>query len=33
MIKQVKKNPTWDRGIEMANHKAFTIATDVKVFF
>ncbi len=24
---------TWDRGLEMANHKAFTIATDVKVYF
>jgi hypothetical protein len=25
--------PTWDRGLEMAKHKAFTVATDVKVYF
>jgi IS30 family transposase len=24
---------TWDRGTEMANHKKFTIATDVAVYF
>jgi IS30 family transposase len=24
---------TWDRGTEMADHKKFTIATDVKVYF
>ncbi len=24
---------TWDRGGEMANHKSFTVATDVKVYF
>ncbi len=24
---------TWDRGGEMADHKTFTIATDVKVYF
>lgn len=24
---------TWDRGMEMANHKQFTIATDVAVYF
>lgn len=24
---------TWDRGLEMAQHKAFTIATDVQVYF
>lgn len=24
---------TWDRGTEMANHKQFTIATDIKVYF
>ncbi len=40
MIKQVRKIPlelrrslTWDRGTEMASHKAFTVATDVKVYF
>jgi IS30 family transposase len=24
---------TWDRGLEMAHHKSFTIATDMKVYF
>jgi len=24
---------TWDRGLEMASHKDFTVATDVKVYF
>ena len=24
---------TWDRGLEMANHKEFTVATDVQVYF
>ena len=24
---------TWDRGLEMAQHKSFTIATDMKVYF
>ena len=40
LIKQSKKLPkelykslTWDRGPEMTNHKAFTIATDIKVYF
>ena len=27
------KSITWDRGTEMAKHKAFTVATDVKVYF
>ena len=38
--KQVRKLPrelrrslTWDRGKEMADHKSFTIATDVQVYF
>lgn len=40
LSKQVRKLPlelrrslTWDRGKEMADHKNFTIATDVKVYF
>jgi IS30 family transposase len=40
LTKQVKKLPaqlrrslTWDRGMELAKHKEFTVATDVKVYF
>ena len=40
LIQQVRKLPTelrrsltWDRGLEMAEHKSFTIATDVQVYF
>lgn len=40
LIKQVRKLPselrrslTWDRGMEMAHHKIFTVATDVQVYF
>jgi IS30 family transposase len=40
LIKQVHKLPrelykslTWDRGKEMADHKRFTLATDIKVYF
>ena len=40
LAKQVRKLPvelrrslTWDRGLEMARHKTFTVATDVKVYF
>ncbi len=40
LSKQVRKLPselrrslTWDRGMEMARHKEFTIATDVQVYF
>ena len=40
LIKQARKLPrdlyktlTWDRGTEMAAHKRFTLATDIKVYF
>ena len=40
LIKQSKKLPeelykslTWDRGSELADHKRFTLATDIKVYF
>lgn len=40
LSKQVRKLPsnlrrslTWDRGPELASHKDFTVATDVKVYF
>ena len=29
----LKRSLTWDRGLEMAKHKDFTVATDVKVHF
>lgn len=29
----LKKSLTWDRGTEMANHREFTIATNMQVFF
>ena len=31
--KELRRSLTWDRGSEMAAHKDFTIATDVKVYF
>jgi IS30 family transposase len=30
---ELRQSLTWDRGTEMAQHKAFTVATDVKVYF
>jgi IS30 family transposase len=40
LAKQVRKLPselrrslTWDRGKEMADHKRFTVATNVQVYF
>ena len=29
----LKRSLTWDRGLEMAKHKDFTVATDVRVYF
>jgi IS30 family transposase len=29
----LRRSLTWDRGLEMANHKSFTVATNVKVYF
>jgi IS30 family transposase len=31
--RELYKSLTWDRGKEMADHKRFTLATDVKVYF
>ena len=40
LIKQARKLPgelykslTWDRGKEMHDHKRFTLATDIKIYF
>lgn len=30
---ELRRTLTWDRGLELAAHKTFTVATDVKVFF
>lgn len=29
----LRRSLTWDRGLEMAKHKDFTVATNVKVYF
>jgi len=29
----LRRSLTWDRGLEMAKHKDFTVATEVKVYF
>ncbi len=31
--KELKKSLTWDRGLEMARHKDFSIATQMDVYF
>ena len=31
--KALRRSLAWDRGIEMASHRQFTLATDVKVYF
>ena len=30
---ELYKSLTWDRGSEMSNHKRFTLATDIQVYF
>ena len=30
---ELRRSLTWDRGLEMADHKEFSVATDVKVYF
>ena len=29
----LRRSLTWDRGLEMAKHEEFTVATDVRVYF
>jgi IS30 family transposase len=29
----LRRSLTWDRGLEMVQHKSFTVATNVRVYF
>ncbi len=31
--RELRRTLTWDRGMELAEHERFTVATDVKVYF
>lgn len=33
LLQELYKSLTWDRGTKMADHKRFTIATDIAVYF
>ena len=30
---ELYKSPTWDRGKELADHRRFTLATNIEVYF
>ena len=33
LLETLRRSLTWDRGLEMAQHQSFTVATNVKVYF